>query len=66
MNRLLTGIVFMLSSFMAAQAQVESDPVGAIAGFGGFGVNFNDLSLAVAPPGVVPAGSHVKVESMAR
>ena len=51
---------------VGALLTIEGNPVGAIAGFFGLGVNFYDLSLAVTPPGVVPAGSHVQIEGMTR
>ena len=45
---------------------VEGDPVGAVAGFLGNGVDLMDLAVGVAPPGVVPAGAHVHVQGILR
>ena len=55
------GLVIVFCSVADWCLLEEGDPVGAVAGFLGYGVNLVDLAVGVAPPGVVPTGTHIHV-----
>ena len=57
-----------LTDFIASRDDllVEGNPIGAVAGFLGHGMDLVDLAGSVAPPGVIPARAHIQIQGMER